>query len=484
MLARVPRPAAAPFRRPEAASAAGAAAPARAAAAGNRQTAQRRGKLGCKDELDAIPVAANASLLTGTALINLADVEISEGITISPLAGRFHVKALVPAGLVERLAPSFLPGLQFRLDISASMSSPGDRSAAERFAGNELCLFLTFRPGEAEAGSEQWFVDIRMLKGGAFTAPIGVGVGGGLTSPGTAGGALGGGQVAIRLRDDLTASAGPFRIATAGDFSQAWSGILAQVRDALAIQLGNIEVPLDLRVGGALSLPVPIPPAGEGNVLPISVLGSVNLSTEVSSREEGFTVRLRGGGRGTTLGGLLTLELEGSGRLYGPIPSTMRLGDLDSGFAGQLLERAEGGGVIRGRLSAFGLPGRLSADFRIDEGQLRGDARFIGPVGVGGGIFTYDLDEGFSADVGLIGLTRLTLEPAEERLESQPPERPTGPAAWELGSSVTGFGVTGAHITPSTMHVLSAGVGPQFATSPEQERRVGVYGGLEYRFSF
>lgn len=64
-------------------------------------------------------------------------------------------------------------------------------------------------------------------------------------------------------------------------------------------------------------------------------------------------------------------------------------------------------------------------------------------------------------------------------------QRPAfGPQPLELGMSVTGFGLTGLSLTPSTTSILSVGVSPQFITLPSGEREIGVYGGVDFRLRF
>lgn len=194
-------------------------------------------------------------------------------------------------------------------------------------------------------------------------------------------------------------------------------------------------------------------------------------------------MRLSGEGAGSILGGLVSLELSGSGRLYGPIPSTVRLGDLSSGFMSQLLAQSSGGGQITGRLRAFGIPGQLQSDFRIVNGRLVGNASLYTPIAVGAGRYGYTLNEGLSAQMGMVGLVNLTIAHAQEQLESEQ-RRTTGPQPLELGTSVTGFGLTGLSVTPSATSTLSVGVGPQFITLPSGERQIGVYGGVDFNLRF
>jgi hypothetical protein len=216
----------------------------------------------------------------------------------------------------------------------------------------------------------------------------------------------------------------------------------------------------------------------------VDLLGDIRLSTRLSTERGRYRLRLGGAVGGTAAAGAVALELSGSGRIEGPVPESIRLGDLNQEYLERILRQSEGGGEIVGRLTAFGLPGRVNAAFRLREGRLVGDATLVSPIAVGGGRFDYSLSEGLSADVGILGLTRLVLAPAEQRLEGEPLHRETGPAPYDLGTSVTGFGVTGVRLTPSTTQILSIGAGPQFVRTPENRSVTGAYGGFTYELLF
>ena len=439
----------------------------------------------CGDALRAIPIPSGDSSLTADASVAFDRVVNTPDVIVSPLAGTAHVKSHLPRALQRIVFPRFLAETTIRADISASLTDPGAAQIAARFPGNELCVSVDFHPGTGAQGAGNWYADLRILSGSQFVAPLQLGIGTPTQAPSPEPFATGTARISLRLRNDLTASAGPFQITNLGDLSSTWSNILNQVRDTLALQISNIEIPLDLRLGGGVTVPVTLPSEQpeHASVIPVHVLGDLRLTTDVSTREGGFSLRLSGGGEGTAAAGLVRLELSGTGRLRGTLPSSVRLGDLSRDFLRDLLARSEGGGQIQGRLTAFGLPGRLSADFRVVEGQLVGDAGFVSPLGFGGGSFRYHLSEGLSADLGMVGLVNLTLEPANERLQEEA-RRSIGPPAYEFGTSVTGLGVTGVRLRPSTLQTLSIGAGPQFITTPTQEHLTGFYGGLEYRLHF
>jgi hypothetical protein len=451
-----------------------------------QQGAGERLARACADELAAMSVPAGDSTLTGHAFVNLSTVPITSDIAVSPLAGNFHVLFHVPGELQRLISPGFLAGMTITADISATIGSGGATGPAAQFSSNELCVFVTFHRGAEATASQEWFADLRILRGSRFVAPLRMGIGtptGVAVPPSLAAGVA---RVNLELTDELTASAGPFAIGSLGDLTATWAGIRDQVRDTLAVRIANIQVPLDLRTRASLTVPVPLGGAAEepSSVLPVNVLGDIHLSTQLSTEEErGFRLRLSGTGTGMAVAGLVNLELSGSGRLSGPLPASVRLGDLSADFVRELLGSSEGGGEITGRLTAFGLPGRLGADFRIRGGRLTGDATFLSPLGVGGGTFGYHLDEGLSATLGMVGLTHLVIAPSEERLDAVSRTR-SGPAAYDFGTSVTGFGVTGVRLTPETQQILSIGVGPQLITTPRGETETGVYGGLWYQLTF
>lgn len=449
-----------------------------------QQVTESRLSRACESDLAALPIPAGDSKATGRAFVNLGTVQITPDISVSPLAGNFHVKMHVPRDLQRLISPGFLSGVSITLDISATLTSGGAAELATPYASNELCMFVTFHREGGKGATENWYADIRLLPGGSFAAPLQISAGTPLRSLRSSLLGIGVARISLMLTEALTASVGPFHIDSLQDFQATWSRIRDQVRDVLAIRIRNIRIPLDLRTRASLAVPVPLPseqPEG-GSVIPVHVLGDIRLTTRLSTAEEGFNLRLSGALSGAALAGLVSLELSGRGHLRGPLPSSIRLGDLSGEFLGELLALSEGGGEITGRLHAFGLPGRVGADFRLREGRLVGDASFVSPLGLARGTFSYRLSEGLSADLGMIGLTRLVIAPAEERLVAE--RRPTGPAPFELGTSVTGFGVTGLRLTPSGTGMLSAGVGPQFIRTPTGERQVGVYGGLQYQISF
>lgn len=445
----------------------------------------------CEANLEAIPIPESDSTLTGHAFVNLATVQITSDIAVSPLAGNFHVKIRVPRELQQTLMGSgalgrFLGGMRLTADISATIRSEESAVLATQYAGNELCVFVTFRrEAGGEESSQEWYADLRIVRGGGFVAPLRIGAGAPMSAAPPSPLGTGVARIQLRLTEDLTASTGPFRISDQGSITAIWEQIRDQIRDALAIRIQNIQVPLDLRARASLTVPVPLPGGEEAasSVIPVDVLGDIRLSTQVSTETGGYTLRLSGAASGTAAAGLVALELSGRGRLTGPLPSSVRLGDLSGEFLENLLRTSEGGGEIHGRLSAFGLPGRVDADFRLRESQVLGNATFVSPVGLGGGVFNYSLSQGLSADLGMVGLTHLTLAPAEDRLAAER-RAGIGPPSYELGTSVTGLGVTGVRLTPSTLQILSVGVGPQFIRTPTGERQTGIYSGLQYEIQF
>jgi hypothetical protein len=438
----------------------------------------------CSDRLAAVPAQASDSVLNGQAIVNLGSAAITSDITVSPLAGRFFVKMIVPNELQRQLLPGFLGSMRFNVDLSASLSSAPGSTPPQQVGANELCILVTFRRGGAdEGGTAGWFVDLRILRGGRLDAPLHIGLGSPLQAP-AAGLGTGMGRISLNLADDLTASVGPLVIEGADGVAAAWERIRSQVRDTLELQLRNVQIPLQLRARASLTVPVPFgEDAANGTIVPLNVLGDVQLATEVSSEAGGYRLRLVTQGSGSALGGAVALELFGRGSLRGPLPSTVRLGDLNQEFVQNLLREGEGGGEIRGRLNVFGLRGRVDADFQVRGGQITGNASLLSPLALGAGTFNYRFDEGLRANFGLLGLTRLTIAPAEQRIADLS-LRPTGPPSFDLGTSVTGLGATGVRITPTTTQLLSVGVGPQFATAPSGDSVTGVYGGLQYLIQF
>lgn len=449
-----------------------------------QQGSARRIARQCQSQWDVISIPRDASSLTARVALDMGELRISDTVSVSPVRGRVYVKFILPRALQESIAPNALGGIlgQIRItaDISAILSSADATSSAARYPNNELCLSVGFSQAEGEV----WQANIRILAGTQLEVPLQIGAGTPLRVPPASALGTGVANVHLRLRNDLTASVGALRITGLRDFSAVWSRIVDHVKNALQIPISNIRVPLDARLRAALAIPLPIPSGATGATgVTVETLGDVRLHTDVSSMTEGYRLRLSGEAAGSVLGGLVSLELSGRGRLYGPIPSRVRLGDLSSAFLSQLLEQSGGGGQIMGQLRFFGLPGQIQSDFRIVNGRLVGNASLLTPIGVGGGRYGYSLNEELSAQMGMVGLVNLTIAPAQERLESEGRRSP-GPQPLELGTSVTGFGLTGLSLTPSTMSILSLGVGPQFITLPSGEREIGVYGGVDFRLQF
>ena len=450
-----------------------------------QQGASRRIARQCQSRWNAIPIPRDASSLTARVAVDMGELRISDNVSVSPVVGRVYVKFILPRALQERIAPSALGGILQRVritaDISGSLRSAGAASAAARYPNNELCLSVGF----SQTDGDVWQANVRILAGTQLEIPLQIGAGTPLRVPPASALGTGVANVHLRLRNDLTASVGALRITGLSDFRAVWSRIVDHVKNALQIPISNIRVPLDARLRAALAVPVPIPGGATGATgVTVETLGDVRLRADVSSATGGYRLRLSGETSGSVLGGLVSLELSGRGRLYGAIPSTVRLGDLSSGFLSQLLAQSSGGGQITGRLRAFGIPGQLQSDFRIVNGRLVGNASLLTPIGVGGGRYGYTLNEGLSAQMGMVGLVNLTIAPAQERLQGEAQRRSTGPQPLELGASVTGFGLTGLSLTPSTTAILSVGVGPQFVTRPTGEREIGVYGGVDFRLRF
>jgi hypothetical protein len=452
-----------------------------------QQYSQHRVARACAANLRSIQTPQGDTLLDGQAMVNLDNVPVTKGITVSPLAGNFGVRFHLPRALQQAiLGTGILGRLRVTADISATIESSGAAALARRYANNELCIFVTFSHREASGKTEGgWIAEIRLLKGGHLVVPLQIGEGTSLRQTSGPLGSAGVARVQIDLTEDLTGSAGPFQINSLGDIQATWPQIRDQVRDLLAIRIQNFRIPLDLQSRASLSLPLPLPGAAEGSsVIPIHLLGDIRLSTQVSSEAQRYRLRLGGVVGGNALAGTVALELSGRGQLSGPIPTSIRLGDLTPEYLQGLLRQSQGSGEITGRLSAFGLPGRVSADFRLREGHILGRGTLVSPIALGSGRFDYNLSSGLSADLGFVGLTRLILAPAEQRLQGEPKQREPGPQPFELGTSVVGVGVTGVRLTPSTTQVLSAGVGPQFITNPEGKKQVGAFGGLTYEIFF
>ena len=449
-----------------------------------QQGAETRLSRQCAPALAATPTPPGDSVLNGDAFLDLGRVSVTSDISVGPLAGKFHVKLHVPRELQRAVTPGFLGNMTLSTNLSLNVSGGGARPAAAS-TGNELCVFITFHRAADETGATQnWYADLRILSGGHLNAPLQIGLGT-PTGAATTAPATGTARIQLNLTNDLTASVGPLTLNTLADLSAIWASLQSQVRDRLALEIGNIQVPLSLRTSAALTVPVPISggDATQASVIPVNVLGQIEVTAQASTTGEDFTLRLVGGGAGTALGGLVAIELSGRGRLRGPLPSTIRLADLSGDFMRGLLANSSGSGELKGRISAFGIPGSVHADFRLRDNRVTGDATFLSPVGIGGGTFRYGLNEGLSADLGMLGLTRLAIAPAQQRLPWEP-ERIVGQQPYDFGTSVTGFGVTGVHMTPTMTHILSAGVGPQFVTTPDNESVKGVYGGLTYTLTF
>jgi len=428
-------------------------------------------------------IPQDASSLTARVAVDMGELRISDTVSVSPVVGRAYIKFILPPALQERIAPDFLGGFLQRsritMDISGNLSSTEGASAAARFPDNELCLSVGFSQRE-----DAWQADVRILEGTRLEIPLQVGMGTPLHVPPASSLGRGAANLYLHLENDLTVAVGALRITELGDFRDVWREIMDHVKDALQIPLSNIRIPLDARLRAALGVPLPIPGGAPGATgLTVDTLGDLRLHADFSSETEGYQLRLSGQTSGSVLGGLVSLELWGGGRLFGPIPSTVRLGDLSSEYISQLLAESSGGGQVTGRLRAFGVPGQLESDFRIVNGRLVGNASLLTPLGVGGGRYQYTLDEGLSAQMGMAGLVNLTIAPAQNWLESEG-YRSTGPQPLDLGTSVTGVGLTGLLLGPRTTSILSLGVGPHFITLPSRELRVGVYGGVDFQLRF
>jgi hypothetical protein len=452
-----------------------------------QQGADKRISRQCISDLGSTPTPAGDSVLIGSANLNLGTVPVSSDITAGPLVGTFHVKLHVPRELQRAVAPDFLGLRDATIGGSISLEASGGGSRPPiGTAGNELCVFVTFHREPGQTGTIQsWFADLRILKGGHLDAPLQIGLGGPTVASGSSPLGAGAARIQLRLTNDLTASVGPLTLNTLDDVKTIWTSIQSQVSERIALEIGNIQVPLTLRAGAALTVPVPFG-GGEttgAGIIPVHVAGDIEVTTQTTQSGDRFTIILAGGGKGSALGGAVSVELSGSGHLRTRLPSTIRLADLSTDFLNDLIARSEGGGELRGRITAFGLPGVLNTDFRIQGRRMIGDATFLSPLGVGGGTFRYHLDQGLSADLGFVGLTRLAIAPAQERLPWQS-IRESGLQPYDFGTSVTGLGVTGVHMTPDLTHILSIGGGPQFVTTPENKTEVGAYGGITYTLTF
>ena len=437
----------------------------------------------CQGRWSAMEIPPDASSLTARVAVDMGELRISDTVSVSPVVGRAYIKFILPPALQERIAPDLLGGFLQRsritMDISGNLSSTEGASAAARFPDNELCLSVGFSQSE-----DAWQADVRILEGTRLEIPLQVGMGTPLHVPPASSLGRGAANLYLHLENDLTVAVGALRITELGDFRDVWREIMDHVKDALQIPLSNIRIPLDARLRAALGVPLPIPGGAPGATgLTVDTLGDLRLRADFSSETEGYQLRLSGQTSGSVLGGLVSLELWGGGRLFGPIPSTVRLGDLSSEYISQLLAESSGGGQVTGRLRAFGVPGQLQSDFRIVNGRLVGNASLLTPLGVGGGRYQYTLDEGLSAQMGMAGLVNLTIAPAQNWLESEG-YRSTGPQPLDLGTSVTGVGLTGLLLGPRTTSILSLGVGPHFITLPSRELRVGVYGGVDFQLRF
>jgi len=442
----------------------------------------------CEDDLKAMPIPTGDSTLKATVFANLSTVAITPDIVVSPLAGEFHVLMHLPRELQQLIVPSLLRKSTISLDVSGNLGGKEGAASAAEFAGNELCVFITFRRQPGAAGApDEWYADVTLLPGSGFLAPILIG--GGTPALAASGGPMGTSiaRIQVQFKDPLTTTAGPVRLKSLDDLSTTWSQILEQLSDAFSVQLQNVEIPFDLRTRAALSVPVPLT-SGGGSVLPVGVLGDMLLQTKVSSTDKGFSLKLSGSAGGTAAANFVSLELTGQGHLTGPFPEHLKLGDLTQDFLDDLVERSEGGGEITGRLRAFGFPGYVAADFELHGRRLVGDASFISPLALAGGSFSYHLDTGLTANLGMLGLTQLTVGPADDVLAARyrdlgPGARP-GPAAFEFPSSATGLGLTGIRVTPRFTHELSIGVGAESLTTPTGESEVHTYGGIQYRLTF
>lgn len=450
-----------------------------------QQGAARRIARQCLSRWNAIRIPQGVSSLTAQLAVDMGELRITDTVSVSPVVGQMRAKFVLPRALQQRIAPNTFGGwlqrAQITIDITGQLRNAGGTSAAARYPNNEMCLYVGFSQAEGDA----WQADIRVLAGTRLEIPLVIGAGTPLRAPPTSALGVGAATINLRLRQDLSASIGALRISGLDDFRAVWSRIMSQVKNALQIPISNIRIPLDARLRAALSVPLPIPSGtqGVGSGVLLETWGDLRLRTEVSSRAGSYRLRLSGEAAGSILGGLVSIELSGRGQLRGPVPSQVRLGDLSAGFLGQLLAQSQGGGEIRGRLRAFGLPGRLDANFRIVEGRLVGNASLLTPIGIGGGRFGYGFNQGLSAQMGMVGLVNLTIAPAQERLQSEA-RRNIGPQAYEFGTSVTGLGLTGVALTPRTFSTLSLGAGPQFVTTPTGETRVGAYGGVDFTLRF
>lgn len=450
-----------------------------------QQGADRRIARQCRDAWSAIPVPAGVSSATANIAIDLGQLQITDNVSVSPVVGQVHVKFILPRALQESIAPSALGGLlqrmQVTIDLSGQLSTAGGTSAGARFPNNELCLVVTF--SQAEEGA--WQSNIRILAGTQLELPLNIGSGTPLRASPVSALGVGISRINLRLLEDLTTSAGALRIAGMNDFRAVWSGIISQVKNSLQVPISNIRVPLDARLRAALSVPLPVPGGelGAGSPLLVHTTGDVRLRTDLSSEAGRYKLRLSGQASGAALGGLVSLELSGRGRLRGSLPSQVRLGDLSTEFFSNLLAQSTGGGEIQGRFRAFGLPGRIDADFRLIEGRLVGNASFLSPVGLGRGRFRYGLNEGLSAEMGMLGLVNLTIAPAQERINAEA-RRGIGPQPFDFGTSVTGLGATGVALTPRSTAILSLGAGPQFISTPRGDTEIGVFGGIDFTLRF
>jgi hypothetical protein len=452
-----------------------------------QQGADTRISRQCEAALAAIPTPAGDSVLNGSAFLDMGRVAVSSDITAGPLVGNFRVRLHVPRELQRAVAPDFLGLREATISGAISLSAGGGGTRPPiGTSGNELCVFVTFHREPGQTGTTQsWFADLRILTGGHLDAPLQIGLGTPTVATGPSPLGAGSARIRLRLTNDLTASVGPLTLNTLDDVKTIWTNLQSQVSERLALEIGNIQIPISMRAGAALTVPVPFG-GGESSVagvIPVNVSGDIEVTTQTTESGDRFTIRLAGGGRGTALGGAVSVELSGTGHLRTPLPPTIRLADLSADYLNGLIAESEGGGDLRGRIRAFGVPGSLNADFRIQGRRMIGDATFLSPLLVGGGAFQYHLDQGLSADLGFLGLTQLAIAPAQERLPWES-IRESGLQPYDLGTSVTGLGVTGVHMTPDLTHMLSIGAGPQFITTPENKTEVGTYGGITYTLTF
>ncbi|NML16839.1 eCIS core domain-containing protein [Azohydromonas caseinilytica] len=475
-----------------------------------------RGRLArqCAEALAAVSVPAGDSRLRASARVDLGQVPIGSQISAT-LGADLSLLVHVPRALQQALArgaPDWLAGplgnALVDIDISGRVGTPVAPGSAT--AGNRLCVAVDFH----EEAPGRWTADLRLLRGGRMEVPLVLNMGSAVAAPSSAtlfqAGPVGVGmpsgvaRLSMNLEEDLTASFGPVAVPAASDPAVLWDSIRVQLRELVALRVQRIGLTELTRLRGALELPLSLggPGAREGEGEParlsLSVLGDLRLRSELDQQAGRFTLRLLPSSVSATgLGGILGLELSGHGRLSAPLPSSLRLGELDGPFLRSLVAQGEGEGGLRGRLSLAGLrAGRLEASFRVREGLLSGEGSLLSPVGVGGGRFRYGLDQGFSAEAGMVGLTRLVIAPPDERPEAA---RWLGPyQELDLGSSVYGLGLTGVALRPGATHMLSAGVGPQFVGEPEGatgslpgtvrlpviDSPVGLYGGVSYQVSF